>query len=266
MAWIPSHQELAHHPKLRRAALIAGVSEPAMIGHLHLLWWFALDIAPEGDLSRLDAQDIAIAAKFDGDPDLFVRALQQCGPGGTVGFLSDDMHLHDWEEYGGKYVRKVQTGREAAKRRWDRQKQEEKQSDDANAMPPQCDIDGLLMGTHWVPNTEKSREEKKPIARSPRSAGKPRPRNPLWDAMVQACGYDENLTKSQQGRIAAAVKELADIGTEPAELLRRAAIYRIKYPGMDVTPTALSANWASIASAPKGTFTDAGRGGVYFND
>ena len=266
MAWVPSHTSLAHHPKLRRAASIAGVSEPAMIGHLHLLWWFALDLAPEGDLSRYDAHDLAIAAKFDGDPDVFVKALQQCGPAGTVGFLTLDMRLHDWDDYGGKYTRKVEAGRESAKRRWDRQKRDEAQSEETDLMAGQYVPNGLPMGTQWVPTTEERREEKKPIARTVKVAGTARPRNKLWDAVVEACGWDGKLTKSQQGRVAAAVKELADIGADPAEVIRRAAIYRMKYQGMDVTPTALSANWASIAQAPAGKFTDAGRGGVFFDD
>jgi hypothetical protein len=161
MAWIPSHTDLGQHPKLKRAARIAEVSEPAMIGHLHLLWWFALQLAPDGDLSRYDADDLAIAAKYDGDPELFVEALKTCGPAGTVGFVTDTMMLHDWDDYGGKYIRKVEAGRESANRRWDRQKRIEAQKDDADAMGTQCEPNGLVMGTQWVPNTEERRVEEK---------------------------------------------------------------------------------------------------------
>jgi hypothetical protein len=270
MAWVPSHADLGQHPKMKRAARIAGVSEPAIIGHLHLLWWFALSIAPDGDLSRFDADDLAIAVQFDGDPELFVKALRECGPSGSVGFITDDMRLHDWDDYGGKYIRKVEAGRDSANKRWKRRGDADKQS-----LPPsvvaeqiatQCEPNGLLMGTQWVPNTEESRVEKKDLSDTPKTAVKERPRNDLWDAVIEACGWHGQLTKSQQGRTAAAVKELRDIGATPDQVKQRTIIYRLKYPKVDVTPNALAANWASLATPPPGVYLDAGRGGVFFDD
>ena len=132
MAYVPSHQELRDHPKTKRAARKAGVPVPAMIGHLHLLWWWALDHAPDGDLSKFDADDLADAAMWESDPETFVKALRDCGPGDSEGFLEDGGRLHDWDDYGGKYGKRVQAARKAAAARWH-------SDDDAPASGPQCD-------------------------------------------------------------------------------------------------------------------------------
>lgn len=85
-----------------------GISVPAAIGHLHCLWWWALDYAEDGDLSVFDAEDIADAAMWDGDPQAFVDALIACGPSGRAGFVErtpdGGLRLHDWEEYAGRLI------------------------------------------------------------------------------------------------------------------------------------------------------------------
>jgi len=120
MAWIESHQELGRHPKTARLARLLGVSLPQVIGHLHLLWWWALDFALDGDLTGLDAIDIAEAARWDGDPQLFLDALLTCGRNGEPGFLerTEDGRLliHDWWDYAGKLVERRQTDAERKRR------------------------------------------------------------------------------------------------------------------------------------------------------
>lgn len=98
MAWIESHQSLAAHPKTRRLARLLGVSRPAAIGHLHLLWWWSLDYAQDGDLSRFDPDDLADAAEWDDDPASFMEGLRRAG------FLDDDARIHDWHDYAGRLV------------------------------------------------------------------------------------------------------------------------------------------------------------------
>lgn len=122
--WIESHQSLRKHPKTLRAARALGVSEVHLIGHLHCLWWWALDYAPDGDLSSYDNADIAAAAEWDGDADTFVAALRDAAQiGGRPGFLElkdDHLCVHDWAEYGGKLVAKRE--QDAARKRNTRQK------------------------------------------------------------------------------------------------------------------------------------------------
>ncbi|MEO7002818.1 MAG: hypothetical protein ABI068_13460, partial [Ktedonobacterales bacterium] len=106
MAWIESHQELGRHPKTRKLARQLEVSLPAVVGHLHYLWWWAMDFADDGMLGRYDVEEIADAALYEGDAHLFVERLISCG------FLDDfgagdgsrDWRLHDWDEYAGKLL------------------------------------------------------------------------------------------------------------------------------------------------------------------
>ena len=120
MAWIESHDNLAGHPKTRKAARSLGVSIPTMMGHLHLLWHWCLSYAEDGDLSGYDAADIAEAVMWDGDPDQFIEALLNCGPAGKAGFLERDeqgrLRVHDWYDYAGKLIEKREEAREAGAR------------------------------------------------------------------------------------------------------------------------------------------------------
>src|SRR4051812_18731459 len=109
--YIPSHQTLGNHPKLRRLARTLAISRPAAVGHLHYLWWWSQDYAPDGDLSyeRYTAEDIADAAMWEGDAYAFVDALKGSG------FVDDRdglLFLHDWEHYGGKVVTDAAKDRE----------------------------------------------------------------------------------------------------------------------------------------------------------
>lgn len=115
MAWIESHQTLRDHPKLLRLSRMLDVPRRDAIGMLHLLWWWALEYAEDGDLSEFDALDIALAADWEGEPEAFVKALLGCGPGREQGFLEDRegrLVLHDWWTYAGKLVARRRSDRE----------------------------------------------------------------------------------------------------------------------------------------------------------
>ena len=73
--WIKSHQTLKGHPKMKRLTKLLGVKVPQAIGHLHCLWWWAMDYAKDGDLSEYDEIDIAIAAEWEGEPGKLMDAL-----------------------------------------------------------------------------------------------------------------------------------------------------------------------------------------------
>lgn len=101
MAWIESHQELRNHPKLSAVCRTLSVGKAQMIGHLHLLWWWSMDYAMDGDLSKYDRQQIADASEWQGDAEKFVSALFACG------FLDDKRgkaHIHDWFDFCGEIV------------------------------------------------------------------------------------------------------------------------------------------------------------------
>lgn len=97
MTWIESHQELARHPKTKKLARALKVSIPAAIGHLHLIWWWAMDYAQDGDLSGFALDDIREAAMWTKKGEDLIAGLQEAG------FL-DGMQIHDWDVYAGNLI------------------------------------------------------------------------------------------------------------------------------------------------------------------
>jgi DnaD/phage-associated family protein len=122
MAWIESHQELARHPKTKKLSRLLGVSLPAAVGHLHFLWWWAMDYAQDGDISRFDEYDIADACGWDGEAKKIVTALIDSG---FVDQESTGLVIHDWYEYAGRLIDKREQNRERKRR--SRQKNEKSQ-------------------------------------------------------------------------------------------------------------------------------------------
>jgi hypothetical protein len=125
MLYTPSHAELAQHPKTRKLARRLGVSIPTAIGHLHLLWHFALKYAADGDLSRFEWEEIEDGVMWDGTADAFITDCI------AIGWLDcnepdDDAHfgvsIHGWEEYGGKAIRQKEDNAERQQRWRDRHK------------------------------------------------------------------------------------------------------------------------------------------------
>lgn len=111
--WIESHQSLARHPKLIRLAARLKINRPQAIGHLHLLWWWTLDYAPNGDVSAFASCEIAAAAEWNGPAEGFFEALK------AEKWIDEDGTIHDWDEYAGKLLekRKADAERKAAKRK-----------------------------------------------------------------------------------------------------------------------------------------------------
>lgn len=113
--WVESHQSLRNHPKVKKAARLAGVNEFEMIGRLHCLWWWALDYAPDGDLTNYSADDIESAVDWSGPAGAFYTALIECGFNGHCGLIEksgNKIVIHDWHEYGGKLLEKRQANKE----------------------------------------------------------------------------------------------------------------------------------------------------------
>lgn len=111
MAWIESHQTLGGHLKLHRLARALNVHRAQAIGHLHYLWWWALDGAPDGDLSALTPAEVAEMAEWPGKPELFLTALRECG------WLDPDGRIHDWHDYAGKLTGLREANRNRQRRR-----------------------------------------------------------------------------------------------------------------------------------------------------
>ena len=105
--YTPSHVELAQHPKTRKLARLLGTSIPTAIGHLNLLWHFALKFAPDGDLSRFDSAEIADGCMWEGTPETLCEALETCE---WIDRADEgNCAIHDWNDYGGKYVQRKES-------------------------------------------------------------------------------------------------------------------------------------------------------------
>lgn len=98
MAWLESHQTLANHPKTLKLSRLLNVPRVTAVGHLHFLWWWALDYAQDGDLSKFDELDVAVAADWQGEPSVFWSSLIRAG------FVDEDGCIHDWHEYAGRLI------------------------------------------------------------------------------------------------------------------------------------------------------------------
>jgi hypothetical protein len=74
--------------------------------------------------------------------------------------------------------------------------------------------------------------------------------DPLWDAVMVACGVNGPVTKNARGAYNRAVGELRDIGATADEVATRAHVYRVRWPDVSLTPTALSRRWAECLPDP----------------
>lgn len=101
MAWIESNQELGRHPKTKKLARLLGISTVTAVGHLHFLWWWALDYVQDGLLSKYDEFDIAEACMWEGDEKLFVNALIKAR---FIDETENGLVIHDWFDYAGRIV------------------------------------------------------------------------------------------------------------------------------------------------------------------
>ena len=102
MAWIELHQSLPTHRKAKQLARLLGLKTPRdtpqVVGHVCMLWLWAIDNALDGCLAGIDPEDIAEAAGWAKAPDVFLAALIGSG------FVDGDMRIHDWDIYIGKLI------------------------------------------------------------------------------------------------------------------------------------------------------------------
>lgn len=100
MAWIELHQTLPQNKKTLRFKNILNIKTPQAVGHLCMLWLWALDNAQDGDLSSFTNKEIAEVSGYDKKVDEFIEALH------TAGFIDENKCIHDWFNYAGKLIDK----------------------------------------------------------------------------------------------------------------------------------------------------------------
>lgn len=105
-----------HH---KTAKLIRRIGKDGVCS-LVFLWAYVAQHRPDGRLTGIDAEDIAIIAKWDGDPDEFINVLVD------VGFIDrgpDCLIIHDWTKHNGyassAHLRS-EAARQAVQKRWEK--------------------------------------------------------------------------------------------------------------------------------------------------
>lgn len=101
MAWIELHQSMPGHRRTRRVKSILGIDTPTAVGHMCLLWLWALDNAGNGSIGGMLNQEIADVCEYRGDADAFVEALVEAG---YLIRTENDLLLHDWDDYAGRLM------------------------------------------------------------------------------------------------------------------------------------------------------------------
>lgn len=148
------------------------------------------DLRSHGVLANMDAEDVAIAAGWDGDPAELVEALLDVR---LLGRTDDGLfYVHDWDRHQGhvaQYDEYCEAQRERALRRWNKSK------GNAPAMPPhsQGNAEGNAptnQPTYLPTNQEEERGAPEP---TPRDAPAPVPWQrvkALWNAHAGPAGYE----------------------------------------------------------------------------
>tara|TARA_R100000353_G_scaffold160738_1_gene120502 strand:- start:1544 stop:2272 length:729 start_codon:yes stop_codon:yes gene_type:complete len=208
MAWIKSDETLSQHPKVDLLSNLLEIHPAQAIGHLHYLWWWCLNYAETGDLTRYKNM-IAKASRFDGDNDKYVNALVETG---WLDQQEKSLIVHDWEDYHGALLEQ-RTKNKERQRAYRTQKSEITKvnkeldaSDLAEMFKAMCEV---VYG--------KSYEELK-----------------------------QSLAKDERGRINNAIKQIQDAGGNADDIHTRGLNYFIKY-GERPTPQALSGGWNRYA-------------------
>lgn len=98
MAWIEVHDTLREHHKTYAFADSLKIPQYSAVGILVSLWTWAINNAPDGDLSKYAPPAIARACYWDKKPEKLIEALTECG------WLSEELSLHDWQDYAGRLI------------------------------------------------------------------------------------------------------------------------------------------------------------------
>lgn len=253
MAWIKSDQSLANHPKLILLARELGISKVEALGHLHLLWYWVLEYADDGELKYLDL--IPDACEWSGNPQIFLDALVKYNFIDTTYDPEDsytEYHVHDWLDYSGALYEKRLYNR--LKKQESREKMAHKSKNDDNLTK----FDDSLTSFDGQ-DLEKSRVEKSRVEESRVEIGlasqdsKSSNRDMVFETLAEVCGYDWKgvMTKDERGRLNKAVKQLKDVNAKPDEIELRAKNFVLAY-GFHPQPQSITSMWTKLkTSQPK---------------
>lgn len=268
IAWIPSYLELSDHPKVLRLADAIGETENEVLGVLHRLWWFAARYAQDGRLDRFTDGELARVCRVSRTKSAkFVGTLIE------TGWVTPDRAIHDWEQYGGKFIAENSAARDrmAARRLANRSAPA---SGSANVPEPTA---------NGVPNSSRTFDERSPnvpgieqnsieqdrtlVRRTRRRRGTDDdgsvvvvgPHHAIWSVFDRHLGPAS--TRAERGRRAAAVRDLTEAGLPPEVVDLACTRYRTAWPHLTMTETAVAAHVTKLAATVPPPNASAGRSG-----
>ena len=268
MAWIKSEQELASHPKLLMLAQDLEIGVPQTVGHLHLLWWWALDYCEDGYLTKYRSF-IPLSAQFMGDGEFFTKKLIEHG---WIDEVGDDLVIHDWMDYTGNLITVREKDRERKRKartssnsKNSTNKESWEISDNVNKTNKNVPRTSSGHPSDIQPPSDVRGEEK----RVEESRGDIVPSEHIefihqdvgvveivnednvshgnvFTALVDVFEYEVNdLTKSTRGQLNKAAKELKEVNATAHDIRERAQNFILTY-GWKPTPLALVKHWADL--------------------
>jgi len=241
MAWIKSDQSLANHPKLILLARELGITKVKALGHLHLLWYWVLEYADDGELKYLDL--LPDACEWEDDPQKFIEALIKYE---FIDQIGEKYVIHDWLDYSGAFYEKKLYNR--IKKQESREKIQEKQVHLDNLTSFDNDltkVDGQGL------REDKIREDKIRVEESISGLATQDEvssnRDLVFETLAEVCGYDWKgvMTKDERGRLNKAVKQLKDIDATPEDIQLRAKNFVMAY-GFHPQPQSITSMWTKL--------------------
>lgn len=255
MAWIKSEQALASHPKVHLLAKELGISVPQVIGHLHLLWWWALDYADDGNLTRY-RDFIPNASQWVGDEEMYTTSLIKLG---FIDVKDEQLYIHDWLDYTGALIetreKDAERKRQARARKSSNAKTSANRNEwETNTTKPSGVSVGRPKDVPTPSNVEKTRLEETILEETIEGNSKELQQidtvktdnKVVFKALCETLQYDiKGLTTTARGQLNKASKELAEVGATPHDIELRAKNFALSY-GWKPTPMALVKHWASM--------------------
>ena len=254
MAWIKSEQALASHPKVHLLAKELGVSVPQVLGHLHLLWWWALDYADDGNLTRY-RDFIPNASQWVGDEEYYTESLIKHG---FIDVKDNELWIHDWLDYTGALIETREKDAERKRQARARKSANSKNSTNRETWETATNPSEVSAGhPKDIPSpsaVEKTRLEKTKLEKTNSGNSKELQQvdvvktdnKIVFKALCETLQYDtQGLTTSARGQLNKASKELAEVGATPHDIEVRAKNFALSF-GWKPTPMALVKHWASM--------------------
>jgi hypothetical protein len=254
LAWIESHQSLSRHRKTLRAVTLLRIDKHKFLGHLHELWWWALDnVGLDGNLGDLTTEEIEAGAEWDGETGALCQTLQ------AAGFIDggDGRTLHDWYDYAGKLLdRREQNAKRMRAARAVHVAttitERAKHVQDTCAARAPATVPNRTQPNPTVPEREQPTVGAKSAAPAPVKAPPPVAKSALKDehdaarrvlfmALLNGCGYDRNhLTKAEQGELNAAARQLQEAGYKGEDVDAMAGNWISHFEDCTMTPSAIA--------------------------